>query len=234
MNCQPVVLITGGGRGLGERIAKEFAAQGWLTAAGVRTPSETNAGNEGVWKVPLDVSNVGDAERAVRMLVDRWRRIDALVNNAGISRADLTVRAKLEDWTKILDVNLKGAWRCARAAATPMMHQGRGSIINIGSLTGRTGGVGLAAYSASKAALAGLTVALAQELGPHGIRVNTVLPGWLSTHLTAGTPVGRQSAGVLGLEGDIAEAARFVAFLAGMQHASGQVFTLDSRVSPWC
>ena len=136
-----------------------------------------------------------------------------------------------------MDVNLDGAFRCARAVVRPMMRQRDGQILNITSYGGRVGRAGQANYAASKAALFGFTQSLARELGSRNIRVNAVSPGFLRTGLVADLTDDQQAAhaaaNTLGRFNDVAEVARFVAFLAGMRNVSGQLFQLDSRITPW-
>ncbi len=186
----------------------------------------------------LDVTRPGEAERAVADVLAWWGRLDALINNAGVTADALLSHLTEADWDRVVAVNLTGAMRCARAAAGPLSASGRGHIVNIGSYAGRSGGRGQAAYAAAKAGLIGLTQALAAELAGRNVRVNAVLPGVLPTRLTAGlSPEARQrlqAANLLNRFNVIPEVARFVVFLVGMENVSGQLFQLDSRPARWC
>jgi 3-oxoacyl-[acyl-carrier protein] reductase len=142
-----------------------------------------------------------------------------------------------DDWHRVLDVNLKGAFLCAQAALRPMLKQRDGHILNISSFGGRVGRAGQANYAASKAGLIGLTQALAKEAGSRNVRVNAVLPGFLRTRLvgdlTEEQLAAHAASNALGRLNEFAEVARFVTFLAGMRNVSSQVFQLDSRIGPW-
>ncbi len=231
-----VVLITGAAGGLGQGLVREFAAQGWRVAAGVHH-SGCPAAGEQAWEIQLDVTIRSDAEAASQQILARWGRIDVLINNAGVTADGLTWQIGEDDWDKILAVNLKGAFLCSQAVIGQMIKQRDGHIINMASLSGRSGTRGQANYAAAKAGLFGLTQSLAREVGSRSVRVNAIVPGVLPTPMTAG--LGEQrlaqfaAANVLGRLNTVAEAARFVVFLAGMQNVSGQLFQLDSRICRW-
>ncbi len=217
MESQPVVLITGGGGDLAAALCHEFAAAGWS----VLTPLRPE----------LDVTSPEQVEHFFSRLI----RLDLLINNAGIRRDALVVHQPEADRDAVLDVCLRGAFLCSRAAARLMVKQHGGHIVNVGSFSGITGPAGQSAYAAAKAGLVALTKSLAAELGPLGVRVNCVLPGWLETKFTAGLPEEviekARASHVLGRFNIPQDAARFVAFLQGMAAVSGQVFHLDSRIS---
>lgn len=231
-----VAVVTGAAGGLGTGIVAELARQGWSVAAGWhrREPGPVTGD---VFAVPLDVSNGDSVQLAIDGVVERWGRVDLLVNNAGVVSDALLARMDDPMWDRVLDVNLDGAFRCARAVVRPMMRQREGQILNITSHGGRVGRAGQANYAASKSALFGLTQSLARELGSRNIRVNAVSPGFLQTglvgELTECQVAAHAAANTLGRLNEIAEVARFVAFLAGMRNVSGQVFQLDSRITPW-
>jgi len=231
---QRVVLITGAAGGLGRGLVEAFARDGWRVAAGwhrIAPPPETDS----VWPVPLDVTDHAQAQKAAADVVTRWGRLDALVNNAGVTADQLLVQTSEADWDRVLDVNLKGAFLCSQAVIRTMMHQRDGHIINIASFAGRTGVRGQAAYAASKAGLIGLTEALAKEVGSRNVRVNAVLPGVLPTPMTARLSKDAldqfTAANTLGRLNSIEEVARFIVFLASLQNVSGQLFQLDSRIA---
>ena len=231
-----VAVVTGAAGGLGTGIVEELARQGWSVAAGwhCREPGPVTGD---VFAVPLDVSDVDSVQRAIDGVAERWGRIDLLVNNAGVVSDALLARMEDPMWDRVLDVNLDGAFRCARAVVRPMMRQREGQILNITSHGGRVGRAGQANYAASKSALFGFTQSLARELGSRNIRVNAVSPGFLQTglvgELTEAQVAAHAAANTLGRLNEIGEVARFVAFLAGMRNVSGQVFQLDSRITPW-
>ncbi|MBN9692662.1 MAG: SDR family NAD(P)-dependent oxidoreductase [Verrucomicrobia bacterium] len=233
---QPVALITGAAGGLGQPLVRAFVAAGWRVAAGWnRTPFP--AGDAQVEPVALDVTRPEAAEQAVEFVVKRWGRLDLLINNAGVAADEIVPRLSESDWQHVLEVNLNGAFRCARAALRPMLRQRDGHILNITSYGGRVGRAGQSNYAASKAALFGLTQSLAREVGSRNIRVNAVSPGFLRTPLvgtlTEEQLAGHAAANVLGRLNEFEEVARFLVFLAGMRNVSGQIFQLDSRITPW-
>ncbi len=187
--------------------------------------------------VRLDVSDPGSARRAVDRIREDEGRLDVLVNNAGVI-SDAPLWATDEDaWERVLEINLKGAFRCAQAVVSLMDANGGGHMINIGSYSGCVGAKGQANYAAAKAGVFGLTQSLAAELGPRNIRVNALCPGFLDTGMTQALSEAERarisSANVLGRTGTIVETARFVVFLAAMEHVSGQLFSVDSRLLPW-
>lgn len=244
MGCHPgrwrcdssVVLITGAAGGLGRGLVEAFATAGWRVAAGFRrTACPRN--DDTVWPVSLEVTAPERASQVIEEIVARWGRVDALVNNAGLTADASVLQMSDEAWQRVLDVNLKGAMACARAAVWPMIRQRDGHIINVSSFAARAGTPGQANYAAAKAALIGLTQSLAAELGSRNVRVNAVLPGVLPTGMTARLKAEARerlvTGNVLRRMNSVAEVARFVAFLAGMRDVSGQVFQLDSRLSRW-
>jgi len=231
-----IVLITGAGGGLGRALTDEFARQGWQVIAGFRqTPPEVLAKN--VFPLELDVTRPAELELSIREVIKRFTRIDTLINNAGVTADAPLAHLGDEDWARVLDVNLRGAFACARAVSRTMMRQRDGHIINISSHAGRCGARGQANYSAAKAGLLGLTQSMARELGSRNVRVNAVLPGVLPTRMTAKLSAaqmeGFTQANTLGRINSLDEVARFIVFLAGTQNISGQIFQLDSRIVPW-
>ena len=181
----------------------------------------------------MDVGN----EAAVESYFARLDRLDVVVANAGITRDGAVTGLSDGDFAETLDANLRGAFFCARAALKPMMRQRSGHIILIGSRSARNGPRGQAGYAAAKAGLVGLAQSIAREYGPRDIRCNVVLPGFLETKMTSHVSPKRREV-VLGEEtlgrfNTVENAARFIAFLARLDHVSGQVFTLDSRIDRW-
>ena len=232
---QRVVLITGAAGGLGCGLVEAFAREGWRVAAGWHRTSPPPL-TDFIWPIPLDVTVRAQAQKAAADVVTHWGRLDALVNNAGVTADQLLVQTSEADWDRVLEVNLKGAFLCSQAVIRQMLHQRDGHIINIASFAGRTGARGQAAYAAAKAGLIGLTQSLAKEVGSRNVRVNAVLPGVLPTPMTAGLSKDIHdqlaAANALGRLNSVEEVARFIVFLAGLQNVSGQLFQLDSRIAP--
>lgn len=231
---QRVALVTGGSSGLGAAMVEAFREAGWGVVAASRHPPEARPG---VHPLAMDVTDSGSVTRGFSEITERWGRMDALVNNAGITADRLLGNLTEADWDAVLDVSLRGAFLCARAALPLMVRQRAGHIVNIASFSGRYGNRGQANYAAAKAALLGMTLALAREMGPENVQVNAVLPGFLRTAMTSGLPAevveNATRMNALGRLGTVEEVARFVVFLTTMQHVSGQVFQLDSRILPW-
>jgi 3-oxoacyl-[acyl-carrier protein] reductase len=229
-----VALVTGASRGIGAAIALELAQRG-LKVVGTATTDDgaaritaALAGHAGCKGATLDVNNVAAAEALIDGMVKEHGGLHVLVNNAGITRDMLAMRLKDEDWDAVLDTNLKAVFRMSRAVMRTMMKQRHGRIISITSVVGASGNPGQANYAAAKAGVAGMTRALARELGSRGITVNCVAPGFIETDMTAGLPEEQQKAllgqiplGHLGKPADIAHA---VAFLASPQanYVTGQ------------
>lgn len=228
------VLITGAAGGLGSALVDAYARDGWQVAAGIlRTPLPIT--HPDVIPIPLDVTQADSISAAVAATLERWGRIDVLINNAGIARDQRVPQMTRSHWQQVLDVNLKGAFLCSRAVLPAMIDRRDGHIINLASFSGRVGRLGAANYSAAKAGLVGLTQSLARETGPFNIRVNAVSPGYLPTKLLGPvTPsdLARHAAdNALGRINEFEEVARFMVYLAGMRNVSGQVFQLDSRIA---
>jgi 3-oxoacyl-[acyl-carrier protein] reductase len=205
-------------------------AAGWHHQAPVRTHDDLLA-------VPWDVTSAGSIESGVECVLARWGQLDVLVNNAGLTADGPVAGMADDDWDRVLEVNLKGAFRSARAVVPVMVRRRQGHIVNISSFAARRGHAGQANYVAAKAGLIGLTESLAKELGGRGICVNAVLPGILPTRMTAGLSeeqlAGLAAENALRRLNSADEVARFVVFLVGMKNASGQVFQLDSRIGRW-
>lgn len=231
-----VALVTGAAGGLGTALVSAFRRAGWQVGAGVHRHALAAAG-DGVLPVSLDVTSDAACRGAVAEVRAHWGRIDCLVNNAGVACDRSLGRLTEADWDRVVDVNLDGAMRCARAVLGEMVERRDGHILNISSFAARAGTLGQAAYAAAKAGLLGFTQSLAYEVGRRNVRVNAVLPGVLPTGMTAGLAEETLSAfarsNVLGRLNRLEEVAAFVVFLAGMRDVSGQVFQLDSRVARW-
>lgn len=231
-----VALITGASGGLGRAFVAEFLAQGWRVAAGFHREN-VHAETEFLLPLPLDVTARESVASAVAQVHSRWQRIDLLINNAGTTADALVPQLTDDDWQRVLDVHLKGAFLCSQAVLRPMLKQRDGHILNLASFSARTGHRGQANYAAAKAGLLGLTTSLAKEVGSRNVRVNALLPGVLPTPMTARLSSEQlaafAAANALGRLNDPAEVARFAAFLASTQNISGQLFQLDSRIARW-
>ena len=236
-----VALVTGAARGIGQVIAMALAEPGltvyindvshWDEAAKTQKGIEGKGGAARV--IEFDVTDAAAVEQAVDQIIKESGRLDILVNNAGITRDNLVVRMKEEDWDLVLAVNLKGAYNCIRAAAKPMIKQRSGRIINISSVVGAMGNPGQANYVASKAGLMGLTKAVARELASRNITVNAVAPGFITTEMTEALPEKTKELMLaqipLNRFGSPEEVAYAVAFLASEQAAyiTGQVIHVN-------
>jgi 3-oxoacyl-[acyl-carrier protein] reductase len=238
-----VALVTGASRGIGAAIALALARKGLKVigtattdagAAGVTAALSPFAGCRGA---TLDVNNAAAAQALVDGISAEHGGLQILVNNAGITRDNLAMRLKDEDWDAVLDTNLKAVFRMCRAVMRVMMKQRYGRIINITSVVGASGNAGQANYAAAKAGVAGMTRSLARELGSRGITVNCVAPGFIETDMTANLPEAQQKAllaqiplGHLGKPADIAHAVGFLAskeagYLTGQEiHVNGGMF----------
>ncbi len=234
---QRSVLITGAAGGLGNKLVETFLAAGWRVAAGQHT-QQKHAASDHLRPVQLDVTNGAQVNAAVEKLVEDWGRLDVLINNAAITADGSVATLSVEDWQRVIDVNLKGAFLCTQAVLPAMMLQQRdGHIINVSSFAAKNGHAGQVNYVAAKAGLIGLTQSMAREAGKRNVRVNAIFPGVLETPMTAHlTPEQRKELtgwNVLGRSTTLDEVAAFVLHLAGMRHVSGQVFQLDSRIGAW-
>jgi len=190
-----VAVVTGASRGIGRSIALALAAEGARIVAvdlGLddteKLAEEIRAQGGEALAVLGNVTVAEDAERMIKAAVDKFGRVDILVNNAGITKDGLLLRMKDEDWDAVLNVNLKGAFLCSRAAAKVMTKQRYGRIINIASIVGQMGNAGQANYCASKAGLIGLTKSNARELAKRNVTVNAVAPGFIATPMTDALP----------------------------------------------
>ena len=235
-----VGFVTGGSRGIGKEIAVQLAKRGaGVAVADVRESDVGEVAGElrrlGVKAegYVCDVSSPEDTERAAEAVIEGFGRVDFLVNNAGITRDKLLLRMSLEDWEKVLSVNLTGVFNVVKAFAPHLLKQRTGKIVNISSVIGLIGNAGQVNYSASKAGVIGLTRSLAKEFASRGITVNAVAPGFIETAMTGNLTkeVREQMMGVIPLRrfGTVTDVANVVMFLlSGMSdYVTGQVINCD-------
>ncbi len=237
-----VVIVTGASRGLGREIAIRFGRAGervivnYITRRSEAEAVADEIGRNGGEAVTFqaDVKVAADVEAMIKSTEKRFGALDILVNNAGITKDSLLVRMTEQDWDAVMNTNLKGPFLCIRAASEIMSKQQNGHVINVSSISGVQGREGQANYSASKAALIGLTRACAREFGRINIRVNAVLPGYIATDMGEKVSDGiyqrvlKENA--LNRVSDPKEVADFIYHLSLMNNVSGQVFNLDSRI----
>jgi 3-oxoacyl-[acyl-carrier protein] reductase len=219
-----IALVTGASRGIGAAIADELAAQGAkvigtaTTAAGAQAIGERLAASGGAGR-ELNVTDGAAIDALIDAIAKEFGPVSILVNNAGITRDNLLMRMKEEDWNAILDTNLSSVFRTSKAVMRAMMKARKGRIINIASVIGLTGNPGQANYAAAKAGIIAFSKSLAREIGSRGITVNVVAPGFIDTDMTRSLPDASKGALLtqiaLGRFGSTADIARAVAFLAG-------------------
>ncbi|MFN2464321.1 MAG: 3-oxoacyl-[acyl-carrier-protein] reductase [Candidatus Dormibacteria bacterium] len=240
-----VALVTGGGRGIGRAIALELAALGASVAvnyahgakAAEAVVAEITAAGGRAIALQADVSDGAAAAGLVEAATTELGGLAVLVNNAGITRDNLLMRMKDEEWREVLETDLSGAFYTSRAALRPMLKARWGRIVNVASVAGTAGNAGQANYSAAKAGLIGLTRSISREVGSRSITVNAVAPGLISTDMTSSLPaeiLGRAAEmASLGRLGEAVEVAAAVAFLASpaASYITGQCLVVDGGLT---
>ncbi|HEY9726703.1 MAG TPA: 3-oxoacyl-[acyl-carrier-protein] reductase [Chroococcales cyanobacterium] len=245
---QKVAIVTGASRGIGRAVALALASQGAnvvvnyassSAAAEEVVASITQAGGNAIARgaapeaiaLQADVSKSEQVDALINRTLEKFGRIDVLVNNAGITRDTLLLRMKPEEWQAVIDLNLTGVFLCTRAVSKTMLKQRSGRIINIASVAGQMGNPGQANYSAAKAGVIGFTKTVAKELASRGITVNAVAPGFIETDMTSDIkadeilkyiPLGRY-----GQPEEVAGMVRFLAADPAAAYITGQVFNVD-------
>jgi 3-oxoacyl-[acyl-carrier protein] reductase len=237
MTDKKIALITGGSRGIGKACALELAKAGYNVVinyvgndeAAAQTVSELKAVGVEAYSAKFDVTDKEAVEAAVAQVMEKFGRIDVLVNNAGITRDGLFMRMSVENWEAVINTNLNSAYYVSSPVVKIMLKQRSGAIINMASISGVFGNAGQANYSAAKAGLIGMTKSLAKELASRGIRVNAVAPGFIKTDMTKDLNLGGIEEHIplkrLGEVEDIAKAVKFLALDA--QYVTGQVLQVD-------
>lgn len=235
-----VAIVTGASRGIGRAVAVALAAEGATVVvnyarssqAADQVVAEITAAGGTALALQANVSQAEDVDKLVKTTLEKYGRIDVLVNNAGITRDTLLLRMKPEDWQAVIDLNLTGVFLCTRAVAKTMLKQRSGRIINIASVAGQMGNPGQANYSAAKAGVIGFTKTVAKEMAPRGVTVNAVAPGFIATDMTDELPNKDEilkfiPLGRFGQPEDIAGMVRFLAADPAATYITGQVMNVD-------
>lgn len=236
---EQVAIVTGASRGIGRAVALALAAEGANVVVNYAKSQEAaeqvvaeirDMGSNGM-ALQGDVSKPNQVEALFKAVLEKWQRVDVLVNNAGITRDTLLLRMSPEDWQAVIDLNLTGVFLCTRSASKVMLKQRSGRIINITSVAGQMGNPGQANYSAAKAGVIGFTKTVAKELASRGVTVNAVAPGFIATDMTSNLksdeilkyiPLGRY-----GQPEEVAGLVRFLAVDPAASYMTGQVLNVD-------
>ncbi len=200
-----VAIITGGARGIGKATVEIFAGEGakviiWdVLDAGAETAKDLSARGFLVEFQKVDISELSAVEKAANMIVENYKKIDILINNAGVIRDSSILKMTSEQWQTVLNVNLTGVFNCVKTVAPHMIENKYGRIVNTSSISGLRGNFGQANYAATKAGIVGMTKTLAREFGKHGITANAVAPGFIATEMTDSIPTEIRKAAIEGI-----------------------------------
>jgi 3-oxoacyl-[acyl-carrier protein] reductase len=235
----PIALVTGASRGLGRQVAVALSGDGYSVVLNYRSSDEEafglldEIGSRNAILVKADVGEAKQVEKMAAEIGDKFGRLDAIINNAGVTKDNLLLRQSEKEWDETIRTNLKGCFNVIKLISPLLKGSDGGHIVSISSYSGVKGKAGQAAYSASKAALLGLTRSAATELAEHGIRVNAVLPGYMATAMGTGADKAMEMAkadSMLGKLSDPGEVAAFILYLLRTRNITGQVFGLENRI----
>lgn len=179
-----VAIVTGAAQGIGKAIADQFIKEGAKVALADIAFKEIQKLDDNTLLIPVDVSNYSSVENMVKKVIEHFKEIHILVNNAGITKDKLLLRMTEEEWNAVLEVNLKGTFNCTKAVSKTMLKLGYGRIVNIASIVGIIGNAGQSNYAASKGGVIAFTKSIAKELAPKGVLVNAIAPGFIVTPMT--------------------------------------------------
>lgn len=238
-----VIVITGASKGIGRNLALAFAKEGAKVTVNYHKSvdsakqlfEEINKYNEDCLLVQADVSNCSDVEKMYDAVLKKYKRIDVLINNAGICDDSDVNTMTIKQWRNVIDVNLTGTYICCKKFVSAMISQNYGKIINIASLKGQIGSTNQSNYAASKAGVISLTKSLSKELGKYNIAVNAICPGFIITDLNRDNIIkvyNAQDQSVITTEHSLSDLVNFIVFMSSdsFKGVSGRVFNLDSRI----
>ena len=239
-----IVLVTGSARGIGKEIAETLAQEGAIVVISdinedqaAQTAQEFTSKGLNASSFACDVTNLQSVEEMANKILDKYKRIDILINNAGITKDNLLLRMSENDWDAVLAVNLKGVFNCTKIVSKAMLKAKKGKIINIASIIGIRGNAGQANYAASKAGIIGFTKSIAREMASRGITANAIAPGYIQTEMTEKlTDKAREDIfksiplGKLGSPKDVAGVCSFLAS-SGADYITGQTIIVDGGMA---
>ncbi|KAK4522801.1 hypothetical protein GAYE_PCTG30G0691 [Galdieria yellowstonensis] len=239
----PVVVVTGASKGIGRAIALELARAGCKVvvnysrsaSAAEQVVSEIKDVGADSLAIKADVSSASEVESLFQQVLESFQRVDILINNAGVTQDGLALRMSLDQWKKVIDLNLTGTFLCCQQASKYMLKQRRGRIVNISSVVGEMGNAGQVNYAASKAGVIGITRSLAKEFAARGVLVNAVAPGFIASDMTKELDQEKIKQMIpLGRLGTVEEVAGLVGFLAlhpSAAYITGHVFNIDGGIA---